>query len=215
MMFAMNGDRVGEDPNHPVPTLLDIGTGTGLLSLMAAQKNKVQVDAIEIDPSAAEQAAENGAASPWSGQVNVLHQDLRTWQHAKRYNVILSNPPFYQNELKSFEHKKNLAHHDAGLTLPLLFFFIKNHLAHDGFFYLLLPAKRKIEIEQRLVESGLFLQEEVLVQQTPKHPAFRWMIQGGHKKAKDLKTSTLIIKNEENEYTPAFRHLLKDYYLHL
>ena len=121
---------------------LDIGSGTGLLSLLMAQKNAIKIDAIELVKEAAEQATENVASSPWKENINVIQADILEWNTANKYDVIISNPPFYESELRSGKTTKNIAHHDEGLKLDDLFRFIKHHLTNDGIFFLLLPAKR-------------------------------------------------------------------------
>jgi tRNA1Val (adenine37-N6)-methyltransferase len=209
--MATGNEQGGDKSVH----LLDIGAGTGLLSLVTAQKINAWIDAVEIDAAAAEQAKENISASPWKGRITVLHQDLLQWQTEKRYDIILSNPPFYKNDLKAQRAEKNLAHHDAGLPLPALLTFIKMHLKKDGLFFLLLPAKREKETDLLLRQAGLFLQQKVRVQQTPNHPPFRVMIRGGCHKGDGVEEPVVIIRNEAGEYMPAFVSLLKEYYLYL
>ncbi|GAA4751357.1 tRNA1(Val) (adenine(37)-N6)-methyltransferase [Flavisolibacter ginsenosidimutans] len=193
---------------------LDIGAGSGLLSLMIAQKNNINIDAIEIDSNAAVQAKQNVAASAWSNQINVITQDVLTWQTAKQYDCIVSNPPFYESELKSGRKTKNLAHHDEGLKLPQLFSFIKSHLTEEGTFFLLLPAKRAKEIDSLLKQENLYQCQRILVKQTPNHQPFRLMIRGGKKEVGQVEATTSV-KDENDKYTPAFTALLKDYYLYL
>lgn len=195
--------------------LLDIGTGTGLLSLMVAQKNVVLIEAIEIDATTVGQANENVAASPWKERINIVHANVLQRQTPTQYDCIFSNPPFYKNELKSSKENKNVAHHDEGLKLTELFSFIENHLKEDGSFFLLLPTKREKEIEQLLEENNLFLQQRILVQQTPKHLPFRMMIRGRRKRVEGVRENTIAIKNETDEYTQEFISLLKEYYLYL
>lgn len=195
--------------------LLDIGAGTGLLSLMVAQKNNLAIEAIEIDPAAARQAAENVAASPWKETISITNQDVLHWRTTRQYDCIFSNPPFYENELKSGKGTKNIAHHDEGLKLAGLFQFIKTHLKSEGCFFLLLPAKREKEAAALLQSHGLCLQRKVLVQQTLKHQPFRMMIQGRRQKVERVTEERISIKNENDTYTPEFIALLKDYYLYL
>jgi len=123
--------------------VLDIGTGTGLLALMFAQKNQnAFIDAIEIDKDAFEQAAENITASPWADRINIIHADARNYSFPQQYDIIISNPPFYENELKADDKKKNVAHHSDELSLAKLLIVIKNNLSPSGTFFLLLPYKR-------------------------------------------------------------------------
>jgi tRNA1Val (adenine37-N6)-methyltransferase len=194
---------------------LDTGAGTGLLSLMIAQENDVLIDAVEIDADAAEQAKENVATSKLAQKITVFTQDILLWPGDKKYGCIVANPPFYENELKSARTAKNVAHHDDGLKLSALLSFINNHLAEDGCFFLLLPAKRREEFESLLQSSALYLHQLISVKQTLSHSPFRIMVCGGKTKTEGVVESNLSIKNDKNEYTPEFTKLLKDYYLYL
>ena len=193
--------------------VLDIGCGTGLLSLMVAQKNNIGLDAIEIDKDAAAQAMKNIEASPWKNRINVIHADVLQWDTYKKYHCIISNPPFYETELKSGKATKDIAHHDDGLKLSELLLYIKKHLTADGIFYLLLPAKREKEFEGLLKVHHLHLHKKVVVKQTTAHSPFRVMIKAANKKSK-LISEGMAVKNS-NEYTLEFIALLKDFYLYL
>src|SRR3982750_4258430 len=127
--------------------VLDIGTGTGLLSLMIAQVTNHRIDSVEMEDQAAIQALENIAHSKWKDRIQLIHADIREYTTECRYDYIVSNPPFYENELKSGRQEKDMAHHDAGLSLTELFASIDRLLSPDGKFYLLLPFKRKEEVK--------------------------------------------------------------------
>jgi tRNA1Val (adenine37-N6)-methyltransferase len=195
--------------------MLDIGTGTGLLSLMLAQKTDLSVDTIEIDKDAFEQAKENIAASSWKDRINIFHANAGEFLFPSQYDIIVCNPPFYENELKSGDAKKNMAHH-GGLTLQQLLGIIKKNLSPEGRFYLLLPYKRNEETEKLINSNDLFIIQKTLVKQSVKHEYFRIMIAGGHVKyKKEMIAAELAIRNEKEEYTKDFIDLLKDYYLFL
>ena len=117
-----------------IKNALDIGAGTGLLSLMIAQKNKIEIDAVEIDKDASQQAKENIEASPWKNQIHIFNEDIVSFQPGKKYDCIISNPPFYENELASEKQKRNIAHHSEQLTISEVLRVIKNHLDEEGFF---------------------------------------------------------------------------------
>ncbi len=194
-------------------TVLDIGTGTGLLSLMMAQNTLANIDAIELDEQAAEQARENIEASTWHKRCQVITGDARIVHLGRKYDFIVSNPPFYENDLKSGDAKRNLALHSESLSLEELLHAIKQHLNKEGKFALLLPYHRKNEFEKLAKREGFFMEAEVSVKQTPKHSFFRAMVLYGTIEV-PFQTSTLTIR-EEDQYTPTFIDLLKDYYLHL
>jgi tRNA1Val (adenine37-N6)-methyltransferase len=195
---------------------LEIGAGTGLLSLMMAQKNDIEIDAVEIDASAAGQAGENIAGSPWKERIHLYHQDILQFESNQCYDCIFSNPPFYESEIQSASDQKNIAHHGTGLKLNELFTIISKFLQPNGFFLLLLPYKRISEIEQLLHRKQFYLVNKTLVRQSVAHQPFRIMLMGTNQKTSNsVKEETISIWNESQQYTPEFISLLKDYYLYL
>jgi tRNA1Val (adenine37-N6)-methyltransferase len=201
-----------------VISVLDIGTGTGLLALMFAQaKQNALIDSIEIDKETFEQASENIAASPWAARVSIFHADATTFDFPNRYDIIISNPPFYENELKSGNSKRNLAHHNEGLLLPELLTIIKKNLKPDGSFFLLLPFKRNDEIRKLFIENDLAIRQLIFVRQSTKHDFFRMIISGKVKtdEVAETRIDEISIKDENDQYSSDFILLLKDYYLHL
>jgi tRNA1Val (adenine37-N6)-methyltransferase len=168
---------------------------------------------VEIDKSAAQQASENIEASPWKEKIQVYQKDILE-NTIKQYSVIVSNPPFYENELHSTNEKKNEAHHDVSLKLTKLFPYLKKHLLANGHFYLLLPYKRIDEAEEILREEELFIEKKLSVFTSPLHNPFRVMIKGGQQET-IKEEMRLYITNREQQYSNEFIQLLKDYYLYL
>jgi tRNA1Val (adenine37-N6)-methyltransferase len=214
----LNGHNELNTSDHQLSTVnnqrfLDIGTGTGLLSLMVAQKNKATIDAVEIDEKAAAQAMDNVKASPFASAITVYEGDVTAWDKGP-YDVILSNPPFYEKEIPSTHQQKNVAHHGEGLRLETLFMIINEKLKDEGQFYLLLPYKRKGAIETLLQKTGLYLEKQVIVQPTSENPPFRLLLKGGKQPA-TVQLESMSIYNNAKVYTPEFTSLLKDYYLYL
>lgn len=153
-------------------TVLDIGTGTGLLSLMLAQAHSnLQIDAVEIDPEAAQQARENCANSPWGSRIRVIEGDIQAPLQVLRnsYDIIVTNPPFYENELVSENRKKNIAHHSNRLILNDLIEAIENKISDTSAVFILFPAKREVALINKLKESNLSNIKTVKIQQTPAH----------------------------------------------
>jgi tRNA1Val (adenine37-N6)-methyltransferase len=199
----------------PINRVLDIGTGTGLLSLMYAQRNiHAVIDAVEIEKNAYEQAKENFKRSKWNDRLKIFHADIKNFVPGKKYDLIITNPPFYENELLSTEKNKNIAKHDEGLTLKDLIGIIEKHLTHTGIFAVLLPYHRIKYFEELAAGNNFFAQERILIRQTPTHNFFRGIL-FFRNTASDPQTRELIIKNNNGNYTEKFSELLKDYYLKL
>lgn len=195
---------------------LEIGAGTGLLSLMIAQKNEIVIDAVEIDAAAAEQACENIKASPWKDRLFINHADILQFAPHKQYDCIFSNPPFYEHEIESVSDQKKLAHHGLGLKLDQLFAILSIFIKPEGIFFLLLPFKRMAEIEQQLKKNQFSVLNKTLVRQSVSHQPFRIMLIGTKGKSnKPAKEHIISIWDKSRQYTPEFVDLLKDYYLYL
>jgi len=110
-----------ENAKLKIKNVLDIGAGTGLLSLMAAQRNRhITIDAVEIENEAAAQAQSNIEASPWRDRIHLYATDIRSFQSLVKYDAIISNPPFYEKEIVSADREKNTAHHSTDLELEQL-----------------------------------------------------------------------------------------------
>jgi tRNA1Val (adenine37-N6)-methyltransferase len=187
--------------------ILDIGAGTGLLSLMLAQHSDALIDAVEIDEHAYEQARENFNAAPWAGRLNVFHTSIQDFNNAK-YDLIISNPPFYSNDLKSDDRKRNLALHSEALSLEELMSSVDRLLLKPGLFAILLPFHRGVYFEQLAKSHSFFIQEKVLVRQTPKHDYFRVMyLLSNIEPPPETHQSEIIINDH------AFKQILKEYYL--
>lgn len=202
--------------DEPADTrLLDIGAGTGLLSLMVAQQCAGQTDAVEIDAGACAQALENIAASPWKERIKVYHNDLRKWAPPRSYDIIFSNPPFYEQELTGADEGRNIAHHSYHFSLVSLLDFIHSHLEPGGRFYLLLPFKRKEELLKQVQQHSFFVHEMCEVKQSVVHQPFRILVAGGRDQAPAIDTEMSICEADKKTYTAAFQQLLKPYYLYL
>jgi len=199
-----------------VNRVLDIGTGTGLLSLMLAQKNPdAVIDAVEIDEAAAGQAKENFESSAWKERLNAYNLSIQEFADSveTKYDLIISNPPFYESDLKSDDKKRNLALHSVALTLEALLNIADILLKDDGNFFVLLPHHRTENFIQG-IQQKFFIKEKVFIKQTSKHSYFRsilWL----RKQPGITDQSRMAIMNEAGKYTDGFITLLKDYYLYL
>lgn len=193
--------------------ILDIGTGTGLLSLMVAQKNNAKIDAIDIDNNAVLQAGDNFKMSSMSGQLRAFCGDIKTWPAGLKYDCIMCNPPFFEGDLLPEEEGKRNSRHSNTLRLHELITAVVNILHANGFFGVLLPYSRAEYFEKEALKNSLFVTEKLLVKQSTKHNYFRAILLL-EKKQRPVRQSEISIKNE-SEYTPEFIVQLKDYYLYL
>ena len=124
-------------------SILDIGTGSGLVALMLAQRTEsvpARIDAIDIDPASVEQASENFAASPWSDRLKAICCAVQDYHPDTRYDIIVSNPPFFENALKAPDAVRSAARHTDTLPFAELFAAAQRLLADNGQFTLILPA---------------------------------------------------------------------------
>ncbi|HEY0432255.1 MAG TPA: methyltransferase [Chitinophagaceae bacterium] len=194
--------------------MLDIGAGTGLLSLMYAQLNpEADVLAVEVDKAAALQAAANIEASAFKERISVFTADIRAFTSAERFDVVMSNPPFYENDIAAASAQKNIARHGKGLLIRELLSAVDRLLSPDGHFYVLLPYKRLKEIRHMLEGQGLKITDILFARQSVNHDFFRMLVKGGRVAEYGTQISELSIWDENRLYTPAFRDLLKGYYL--
>ncbi|MEO8766133.1 MAG: methyltransferase [Ginsengibacter sp.] len=205
--------KVGEENIKP-KNILDIGTGTGLLSLMLAQKCSAQIDGIDVDSNSFTQATENFNASPWNERLHAFHSNINEWKPSGKYDLIISNPPFYENDLLPGDYGKSISKHSSLMRLEDLLLKAKDLLNEDGTFAVLLPWRRTLWFENAAANHSLLVKEKMEVKQTPAHSYFRTMALLQHQKNDIVKTD-MAIKTSQNEYTAGFSELLKDYYLYL
>ncbi len=198
----------------PAKNVLDIGTGTGVLSLMLAQKTAACIDTVEIDQDAFEQAKENIVHSPFKDRIAIINTDVATFDTDKKYDCIISNPPFFEADLKSADVKKNAAKHDSTLTYDVLLHAIQKNLSTAGSFAVLLPYHRSNYFETTAAAFNFYCNKKISVKQTPKHNYFRAILIFSGKKI-SVQENEICIKNEEGNYSDHFTYLLKDYYLYL
>ncbi|NQW77864.1 MAG: methyltransferase [Chitinophagaceae bacterium] len=207
-------------------SIVDIGTGTGLLSLMLAQvteTSKASITAIEIEAQAAAEANSNFNISKWSDRLTIVNDAVQNFTASSKgllFDIVISNPPFYEGDLKSPDANKNKAAHSTELPWSILVENVSSLLSDAGAFFVLVPTLRAYTMQKLAEAHQLQLVEEVLVYNDAKHLPFRSFL--NFTKAKlpiDKEISVLrnkiVIKNTDNTYSTAFTELLKDYYLHL
>lgn len=212
LLGAWAAEKIAVLPS--VKNILDIGTGTGLLSLMIAQKNATTIDAVELEENAAQQAAGNFSVSPWKERLQVFNTAIDQFDPGKKYDVIISNPPFFGDDLKSNNAFKNAAKHDSTLTLDELLQQIKRLLKENGTAYILIPFHRINYLEKLASDNGFFINEKLLVKQSVDHGYFRSLLMLSNQPGA-VHTKELAIHDAQKLYSDEFTALLKDYYLKL
>lgn len=200
----------------PWSQVLDIGSGTGLLMLMMAQKHKGEIRGIELDLDAYRQLKDNIGQSPWRQMLKVFPGDVRSFSFPGKFDFIITNPPFYEGDLAASSDAANLAKHSKELTLAELLAVIDANLTGEGSFGILLPYHRSAWFEEQAASAyGFSLREKLLVRQTPRHDFFRSVLYFSRRPERFVPTSELTIQSSEGNYTEDFTDLMRDYYLYL
>lgn len=196
--------------------ILDIGTGIGLVALMLAQKNaSAQIDAIEIDRDACDEACFNVLQSDWSSRIKLFCQSFQEFatETENKYDLIVSNPPFFSNGVKAPDKTRAQARHAYALPLDVLISGAAKLLNENGQIALVLPIEQFQKIENLAKINGLFLSCLCSVKPNPIKPDFRILVELRNW-ASTLQEETLMIEFEKHhDYTPEYRKLTKDFYL--
>jgi tRNA1Val (adenine37-N6)-methyltransferase len=195
--------------------ILDIGTGTGVIAMMLAQRfTDTHIDAVEIDEAAAKVAGKNFADSSFTDKLAVYHNSFTTFFEQypdKRYDLIVSNPPFYIDALTSPGARKNLAKHADRDFFNDLIINISQHLTEQGVCWLVLPLNTAELVESIAAKHDLFLQKSISISSFEEDEPHREIIVFGRSN-KPLITETFIIYNEPKVYTDQYRDTLKEFF---
>ena len=193
--------------------LLDIGTGTGLIALMLAQRcPKASITAIDIDAEAVEQARENVLLSPWSDRVEVALQDICKYLTDKHFDTIVSNPPYFIDSLKCPDSQRNTARHTDTLDAGRLLASVAQLLTDEGRFSIILPAEQTDLLIQTARTKGLYPSRHTAVITRPGLSPKRVLMEF-QKTEKTFQTDELVIELERHVYSEDYIALTKEFYL--
>lgn len=197
-------------------SILDIGTGTGLVALMAAQRSSAEVVAVELDESAASQAAENVVESPWRERITVVCASVQDYaEKAKRkFDHIVSNPPYFQDSLKSPREGRSLARHTDSLSYEDLVKSVVSLLSPEGVFSVIVPTTEFADMERCASSAGLHCVRRTDVLPTPTALSKRVLAEFSMEEGQGMKCDELIIEEGgRHQYSQQYISLTKDFYL--
>ena len=214
MKIGTDGVLLGAwaEASHP-RRILDVGTGTGVIALMSAQRfPQALIEAVEIEAEAAEQARYNFQISPWKERLHLIHTDFKDFQSSHRYDLIVSNPPYFDEDYLSADAKRNLARHTRSLSLWDLIEKAEKYLSPQGSIVLILPVQKESELRDILHQQALYINRLTYVKGTYKSPVKRILLQISSVKT-NFEPQELVIEEARHRYTAEYIALTKDFYL--
>lgn len=196
--------------------ILDIGTGTGLLALMAAQRwPNAAIDAIEIDPDACRQAAHNIASSPWNSRIQLICDSFaHCAQHLpQRYSLIICNPPYFTASLKPPDSRRSTARHNDSLPHSTLLAGSARLLTPDGVLATILPTAEAAALIRQAATHSLCIRRTLSIHAHPAKPAYRIMTELSATGSTETGGTLCIEKADRSGYTDEYRQLTRDFYI--
>ena len=201
--------------NHPF-SILDIGTGTGIIALMLAQRSAAQqIDALEIDEAAYEQATDNFENSPWNDRLFCFHAGLDEFieEPEEEYDLIVSNPPFYSEDYKTENESRDLARFQDAMPFEQLLEAADLLLSEHGIFAVIIPFKEEENFIALANELELYPLKITRVKGTPTTEIKRSLLAFSRNETTDLPIDELVIETARHVYTQEYIGLTKDFYL--
>ncbi len=194
--------------------ILDIGTGTGLVALMMAQRfGESTVDAVEIDKDAAEQARENVLESPFANRIKVIDKALQDFQPNTSYDSIVTNPPFFSNSLQAPDSSRNMARHAVTLSFADILSFAASHLADDGELSAIIPADYLKAFSQEAFTRGMFLTRQYMIKTVERKPAKRCLVAFSKSRPKVFDKADVVLIDKDGKRSSWHKILTQDFYL--
>ena len=192
--------------------ILDIGCGSGLISIMAAQRSRASVCGIEIERNAAQQAMENAARSPWASRINIVCEDICYFQDSTGFDTILVNPPFFEEELLPPDAARSSARHTASLSFASLLQQVARLLRDTGRLYAIIPTAARESFMLEAVARGFFLYHLTHVVTRPFKVPKR-LLCGFSRIDTAFTEDTLLLMDENGRRSEQYQQLTKDFYI--
>jgi tRNA1Val (adenine37-N6)-methyltransferase len=195
--------------------ILDVGTGTGVLALMLAQKSEATIWAIDIDKDSFIDAKENAYQSKWNDRLKVLNISMQefTKENSNDFDVIISNPPYFTDAYKAKELSRNTARHTDELPFDQLIECVVKLLSEDGHFFSILPYNEAIQFKNMAAKNNLYLIKSTRVKTKPEKEPKRLLMMYSRKQQIQIEDELVIELDERHHYTQQYIDLTKDYYL--
>ena len=200
-----------------VSRVLDIGTGSGLIALMLAQRNaECQIDAVEIDGQSFRQATENASASPWPERINIIQCSFQDFsvQAFRKYDLIVTNPPYFRNSLPNPGPERTAARHSASLGMSDLLEGVKELLDDHGRFCMIMPVNEAVLFTEKAGRSDLYCRKMTFVLPNPGKPPKRYLLEFSRFDGRLIKSDLVIELDRRHHYSPEFKKLTEDFYLY-
>jgi len=196
--------------------ILDVGTGSGIIALMLAQRSTAQVEAIDIHQPSCNDADLNFENCPWNERLHLYNLAFSDFikECKTKYDLIVSNPPYHNRSLKSPSDKVNLSRHTISLSHEELLMGIKKILQPDGRFCIILPFSEFQNFKQQATFEGLYSLHECVVFPKTSKPANRMLLEFGLLRPLEIRRSEITIRNSVGDYNESYKELTKDFYLH-
>jgi tRNA1Val (adenine37-N6)-methyltransferase len=197
-----------------VKTVLDVGTGSGVIALMLAQRTapEVTIDAVELQKGDAEQAQQNVNNSPWPNKVRIINSAIQDFNNEMQFDLIVSNPPYFVNSWLPPDENRSKARHSKDLSFAELLVAVKRLLQPTGRFALVLPFTEGNQFKELAGKAGLYPCRQMAFQSRKNKPIERLLIEFSRVKG-DLKSEELLLYKINEEWTDEYRALTKDFYL--
>jgi tRNA1Val (adenine37-N6)-methyltransferase len=195
--------------------ILEIGTGCGVIALMLAQRSQALIDAIEIDKESAGEAAQNVNNCPWKDRIAIIHSSLQEFVklQGKKYDLVISNPPFFSRSLKSSEKKRNISRHNDLLSFGELISSSSVVMSDAGSLWVILPSNESKDFTEKAGKSGFFVHFKLEIIPKAGKECNRYILQLKKTPVGKIVEKSLTIKHQDNTFTKEYTGLTNEFYI--
>jgi tRNA1Val (adenine37-N6)-methyltransferase len=214
MKVGTDGVLLGAWSTIKAGKVLDIGSGTGLIAIMLAQRNnKLVIDAVELENNAYQEAVENISNCNWSDRITIHHTAIQNYPPTKKYDIIVSNPPFFIDSTKAPKTERNAARHTDSLSFEDLITSVTQLLKSEGIFSMILPLVEAEFFIDLARQKKLYLTKKCIVKPNPIKPAKRVLMEFSFHQKEILEEELTIETETRHQYTKEYISLTKEFYL--